>query len=88
MSGGAGVLISDVAESVGLPMPEMPEAAQKRLRELVPFCAPRNPVDATAQVGNDVTLMSTFTEVAGARRRLRLGAGLLHHGRRRRAAGR
>jgi acyl-CoA synthetase (NDP forming) len=62
VSGGAGVLISDVAESLGLAMPEMPVAAQKRLRELVPFCAPRNPVDATAQVSNDVTLVKTFTE--------------------------
>ena len=62
MSGGAGVLISDVASDVGLAMPEMPEATQKYLRELVPFCAPRNPVDATAQVGNDVTLISKFTE--------------------------
>lgn len=62
VSGGAGVLISDVAESLGLPMPEMPLDAQKRLRDLVPFCAPRNPVDATAQVSNDVTLVKTFTE--------------------------
>jgi acetate---CoA ligase (ADP-forming) len=62
VSGGAGVLISDVAESLGLGMPEMPVPAQKRLRELVPFCAPRNPVDATAQVSNDVTLIKTFTE--------------------------
>ena len=62
VSGGAGVLISDVAESLGLSMPEMPVEAQKRLRELVPFCAPRNPVDATAQVTNDVTLVKTFTE--------------------------
>ena len=62
LSGGAGVLISDVAESVGLPMPEMPQDAQTRLRKLVSFCAPRNPVDATAQVGNDTTLLGTFTE--------------------------
>ncbi len=62
VSGGAGVLISDVAETLGLSMPEMPVEAQKRLRELVPFCAPRNPVDATAQVSNDVTLVKTFTE--------------------------
>jgi acyl-CoA synthetase (NDP forming) len=56
------VLISDVAESVGLAMPEMPVDTQKRLRDLVPFCAPRNPVDATAQVSNDVSLINTFTE--------------------------
>jgi acetate---CoA ligase (ADP-forming) len=62
VSGGAGVLISDVASDVGLAMPEMPEATQKYLRDLVPFCAPRNPVDATAQMGNDVTLISKFTE--------------------------
>jgi acyl-CoA synthetase (NDP forming) len=62
VSGGAGVLISDVAESLGLAMPEMPIAAQQKLRALVPFCAPRNPVDATAQVSNDVTLVKTFTE--------------------------
>ena len=62
VSGGAGVLISDVAESLGLSMPEMPMEAQKKLRGLVPFCAPRNPVDATAQVSNDVTLVKTFTE--------------------------
>ncbi len=62
VSGGAGVLISDVAESLNLSMPEMPMATQKKLRDLVPFCAPRNPVDATAQVSNDVTLVKTFTE--------------------------
>jgi acetate---CoA ligase (ADP-forming) len=62
VSGGAGVLMSDVADAVGLPMPEMPADTQKVLRDLVPFCAPRNPVDATAQVSNDVSLIHTFTE--------------------------
>jgi acetate---CoA ligase (ADP-forming) len=62
VSGGAGVLISDAAESLGLAMPEMPSEAQQKLRALVPFCAPRNPVDATAQVSNDVMLVKTFTE--------------------------
>ncbi|HET6606784.1 MAG TPA: acetate--CoA ligase family protein [Rhodopila sp.] len=62
VSGGAGVLISDVADSLGLPMPEMPQAAQDKLRELVPFCGPRNPVDATAQVSNNVELVKTFMD--------------------------
>jgi acyl-CoA synthetase (NDP forming) len=62
VSGGAGVLISDVADSLGLAMPEMPPDAQARLRELVPFCGPRNPVDATAQVSNDVTLVKKFMD--------------------------
>src|SRR3984885_1996972 len=62
VSGGAGVLISDTADAVGLPMPEMPADTQRMLRDLVPFCAPRNPVDATAQVSNSVALIHTFTE--------------------------
>ncbi|WP_043359568.1 acetate--CoA ligase family protein [Belnapia sp. F-4-1] len=62
VSGGAGVLISDAAEATGLPMPPMPEAAQAKLRALIPFCAPRNPVDCTAQVTNDLKLISTFAE--------------------------
>ena len=52
--------MSDVAEQVGLAMPEMPTEAQARLRTLVSFCAPRNPVDATAQV-------SQRSEADGAR---------------------
>ncbi len=62
VSGGAGVLISDVADSLGLAMPEMPQASQDKLRELVPFCGPRNPVDATAQVSNNVELVKTFMD--------------------------
>src|SRR4051794_22235861 len=37
VSGGAGVLISDAAEQAGVPMPPMPEAAQAKLRALIPF---------------------------------------------------
>ncbi len=62
ISGGAGVLISDAAEALGLPMPEMPSAAQDRLRALVPFSAPRNPVDCTAQAFNDLSLVGAFTD--------------------------
>ncbi len=62
VSGGAGVIISDAAEAVGLPMPEMPEASQARLLKLLPFAAPRNPVDVTAQYLNEMSLVSTFTE--------------------------
>ena len=61
ISGGAGVLISDAAAMLGLAMPEMPNSAQDRLRSLVPFCAPRNPVDCTAQAFNDMRLIGQFT---------------------------
>lgn len=62
VSGGAGVIISDAADAIGLPMPEMPQAAQARLLKLLPFAAPRNPVDVTAQFLNEMSLVSTFTD--------------------------
>ena len=62
ISGGAGVLISDAAEAVGLKLPEMPAAAQARLKALLPFAAPRNPVDCTAQAFNDISLVGRFTD--------------------------
>ncbi|WP_286881849.1 acetate--CoA ligase family protein [Cupriavidus metallidurans] len=63
VSGGAGVIVSDAAEEYGLPMPEMPASAQKRMLEKLPICAPRNPVDTTAQFINDPTLVKPFMEM-------------------------
>ena len=62
VSGGAGVLVSDAAEALGLKMPPMPQAAQARLSALLPFAAPHNPVDCTAQALNDISLVGSFTE--------------------------
>jgi acetate---CoA ligase (ADP-forming) len=62
ISGGAGVLISDAAEELGLAMPPMPQGAQARLKALLPFSAPANPVDCTAQAFNDMSLIGTFTD--------------------------
>lgn len=61
VSGGAGVLISDAADAVGLPMPAMPQPAQDKLRSLISFCAPRNPVDCTAQAINQIEMVGEFT---------------------------
>jgi acyl-CoA synthetase (NDP forming) len=61
VSGGAGVLISDAADQAGLAMPPMPDAAQARLRAALPYAAPANPVDCTAQALNDIRLVGTFT---------------------------
>ncbi|MCY0096831.1 acetate--CoA ligase family protein [Hoeflea ulvae] len=58
LSGGAGVLISDSAERYGLDVAPMPEAAQKQLKELLPFASVENPVDTTAQALNDMSLLS------------------------------
>lgn len=60
VSGGAGVLMSDVAHELGLEMPPMPEAAQRRLKEILPISSPRNPVDCTAQFSNDASLIPSF----------------------------
>ncbi len=62
VSGGAGVLISDAAEAMGVPMPPLPEASQAHLKSLISFCAPRNPVDCTAQAVNQTELFPQFLE--------------------------
>jgi acetate---CoA ligase (ADP-forming) len=62
ISGGAGVLISDAAEEVGLSMPEMPKDTQAALKKYLPFSSARNPVDCTAQVVNEASLIGRFTK--------------------------
>ncbi|WP_233141227.1 acetate--CoA ligase family protein [Haematobacter missouriensis] len=64
ISGGAGIVAADEAELAGLPMPPMPGAAQDRLREVLPYGAPGNPLDCTAQALNDLSLFETFTRSA------------------------
>ncbi|CAM4003952.1 acetate--CoA ligase family protein [Palleronia rufa] len=64
VSGGAGIVICDEAERIGLPMPPMPGAAQKRLKEVLPYASPGNPLDCTAQALNDPSLLETFTRAA------------------------
>jgi acyl-CoA synthetase (NDP forming) len=51
-SGGFGVLLADAAHAVGLSLPELGEATQRTILELVPFASARNPVDATAQMSS------------------------------------
>jgi acetate---CoA ligase (ADP-forming) len=63
VSGGAGVLISDAAEQLGLAMPPLPAAAQAKLKALVPFAGVQNPVDCTAQVVNDFSLIGKFNDI-------------------------
>jgi acyl-CoA synthetase (NDP forming) len=57
ISGGVGVQMADAAEKYGLDVAPMPEATQKKLKELLPFAAVRNPVDFTAQALNEPILM-------------------------------
>lgn len=57
ISGGVGVQMADYANKVGLNVAPMPEAAQVKLKEALPFASPINPVDTTAQMFNDLTLV-------------------------------
>lgn len=63
VSGGVGALMADVASDCALDVAPMPEDAQRRLKELVPFCGPRNPVDMTAQLINDLTLFGSNFQI-------------------------
>jgi len=57
-SGGAGVLMADRAEELGLSVPTLTEATQNRLRPVIPgFGATGNPVDVTAQFLADPAIL-------------------------------
>ncbi|MGN6149982.1 MAG: acetate--CoA ligase family protein [Rhizomicrobium sp.] len=65
-SGGAGVLIADEVSAQGFSLPPVPDDIQIHLKRLVPFAGVGNPIDVTAQVGNDPQLFSQFfSAVAG-----------------------
>jgi acyl-CoA synthetase (NDP forming) len=59
-SGGAGVLIADEVSAQGFSLPPVPEDIQRHLKALVPFAGVGNPIDVTAQVGNDPQLFAQF----------------------------
>jgi acyl-CoA synthetase (NDP forming) len=63
ISGGVGVQMADAASELGLDVAAMPEAAQTKLKEMLPYAATRNPVDITAQAFNDLTLVSRNLEL-------------------------
>ena len=59
VSGGVGVMMADDAADAGLEVPELPPAAQDRIRARVPLAALRNPVDLTGQVTAEPDLIET-----------------------------
>jgi len=63
ISGGVGVLMADEAEVQGLEVPALPEKAQAKLKEMIPYAGTRNPVDVTAQMVNDLGLLEKNLEV-------------------------
>jgi len=63
-SGGAGVLMADRCEELGLAVPELTETTREALRKVVPaFGAVRNPVDITAQFIAEPALLSKSLEL-------------------------
>jgi len=57
-SGGAGVMLADKCESLGLRVPEIKGETRAKLEQYLPyFGSAKNPVDLTAQVGTDPSLL-------------------------------
>ncbi|MBD0416740.1 acetate--CoA ligase family protein [Oryzicola mucosus] len=63
LSGGVGVQMCDAAETYGLDVAPMPKPAQEKLRALLPYAAVANPIDTTAQVMNDMSLVAKNLEI-------------------------
>lgn len=63
ISGGVGVLMSDIASRHGLDVPRLSDAAQARIREIIPFAGTRNPVDITGQALNQPDILESCIDV-------------------------
>ena len=63
VSGGVGIQMADAAVALALDVAPMPEAAQARMKALLPYAATRNPVDATAQVFNEPELIDAYLDI-------------------------
>ena len=63
ISGGVGAMMADASEAAGVVLPPVSEAAQKRMFDIVPFCAPRNPVDTAAPGMQDLTIAPDFSDI-------------------------
>ena len=63
ISGGVGVQMADLAIKHGLDVPAMPKAVQRKISEMLPFAAVRNPIDITATAMEDPTLVPIAHEI-------------------------
>lgn len=63
VSGGVGIHMADCAEELGLVVSPMPEQADQKLRDILPYAGTRNPVDVTAQVINEIALFEEFLDI-------------------------
>lgn len=58
VSGGAGILMADVAESSGFNIARMPKTSRDKLDARIPLGSSVNPVDTTAQAMSDASLVN------------------------------
>lgn len=64
ISGGAGVLVSDKCEEWGLDVPTLSESTRLKLAKVIPaFASSMNPIDVTAQIFNDPSLLRQALEI-------------------------
>lgn len=63
VSGGAGVQIADFACDAGMALQAPSDEVQRKLREIIPFGSPLNPVDITAQVGNQPEIFAATLDL-------------------------
>lgn len=64
VSGGVGVQMADAADEFGLEIPQLSDAAQAQIKALIPFASAANPIDLTAQLTNDRTLLGRCIDLA------------------------
>jgi acyl-CoA synthetase (NDP forming) len=57
ISGGVGALMSDHAVELGLDVARLPDAAQAKIKDVIPFAGTRNPVDITGQAVNQPEIL-------------------------------
>lgn len=58
ISGGIGIMMADEGAERGLTLADIPEAVKERMRTLIPFAVPGNPLDVTAKALVDADLFS------------------------------
>jgi acyl-CoA synthetase (NDP forming) len=62
-SGGISVIVADASARCGLALPEVPAKTQRKLRELVPYAATRNPVDMATAGMRDMQMAARVIEM-------------------------
>lgn len=65
-SGGFGILLADAATAQGLALPKLAQDTQQRILSAVPFAAPSNPVDMTAQVSTRPEILAEVLSAVAA----------------------